>query len=339
MAVANQVDCLGPNSMPAGIVPVVAKRNPQIFLVRDRRGRGVSGAEANFSRFAFPPATPSRRAGTNWKWIAVTIVKTAPSMLLLAAISLATAGCQSSPAARSGYLSSYAGLPEPEQVRKSSISHRDDAASDALGAVFIQPARIAAGVESEFSDEEKAMILREVDRQICFEVSKRFLVASEPAPGVGMIRTAIVRLQTNSRVGSVAAAAVDFVNPVPVLGFRVPATTGGLGIESELLSPEGQQVAAVLWSKNAGWVGRTKPSLSRAGDALQLAEPLGDTIAKGFATKDRPKLKIGDVDPCERFGSRKNIGRTVANGVVGGVTGLYAPQVAGTSVSREQQDR
>jgi hypothetical protein len=286
-----------------------------------------------------PPFPPSVRTEINWKWIAVTSATTVSSALLLAAITLGTSGCQSSPTARSGFLSSYAGLPEPERARKNSVSHRNDTASDALGTVFIQPTSVVAGVESEFSDEEKAMILREVDRQICFEVSKRFLVAPAPAPGAGTIRTAIVRLQTNSRVGSVAAAAVDFVNPVPVLGFRVPTTTGGLGIESELLAPDGRQVAAVLWSKNAGWVGRTKPSLSRAGDALQLAEPLGDTIAKDFASKDRPKIKIGDKDPCERFGSRKNIGRTLANGMVGGVTGLYMPQVAGTSVSQEKLDR
>jgi len=269
----------------------------------------------------------------------VTSTTTAPFALVLAALAAATSGCQSTAAARSGFLSSYSELPAPERAGKSSVSHRNDAASDALAAVFIEPASIAPGVQSEFSDEEKAMILREVDRQICFEVSERFLIVPAPAPDVGTIRTAIVRLQTNSRVGSVAAAAVDFVNPVPILGFRVPSTTGGLGVESELLAPDGQQVAAVLWSKNAGWVGRTKPSLSRAGDALQLAEPLGDTIAKDFATKDRPKIKIGDTDPCERFGSRKDLGRTLANGVVGGATGLYMPQVAGTSVSQEKQDR
>jgi hypothetical protein len=136
----------------------------------------------------------------------------------------------------------------------------------------------------------------------------------------------------------VAAAAVDFVNPVPIVNFRVPSSTGGLAVESELLSPDGRQVAAMLWTKNAGIVGRTKPSLSRAGDALQLAEPLGDKVAKAFASDDRPKIKLGKVDPCKRFGSRKNIGRTLASGVVGGATGLYMPQVAGTSVSRAEKE-
>ena len=93
-----------------------------------------------------------------------------------------------------------------------------------------------------------------------------------------------------------------------------------------------------MWTKNAGVIGRTKPSLSRAGDALQLAEPLGDKVADAFATEDRPKIKIGKPDPCERFGSRKNIGRTLASGVVGAGTGLYMPQVAGTSISKEEKD-
>jgi hypothetical protein len=259
--------------------------------------------------------------------------------LILATIVLATSGCQSSPAVRSGYLSSYAGLPSTEQNRKGSAYHRDDIGSDAVQTVFIQPAALAPDIETELSAEEKAMVLHEVDRQICFEVSERFLIAQSPNPAAGTIRTAVIRLQSNSRVGSVAAAAVDFVNPIPIVNFRVPASTGGLAIESELLAPDGRQVAAMLWTKNAGVIGRTKPSLSRAGDALQLAEPLGDKVAKTFASDDRPKIKIGKPDPCERFGSRKNIGRTLASGVVGGATGLYMPQVAGTSVSEKEQDR
>ncbi|SFG04407.1 Protein of unknown function [Novosphingobium sp. CF614] len=280
-----------------------------------------------------PSARPARNGEGKWRRIAP-----AGRPLVLAAMALAASACQSSPAAKSGYLSSYAGLPAAERNRKSSAFHRDDKASDAIQMVFIQPVTIAPGIETELTAEEKAMVLHEVNRQICFEVSKRFLVAPEPAPGAGTIRTEIVRLQSNSRVGSVAAAAVDFVNPIPMVNFRVPASTGGLAVESEMLAPDGRQVASMLWTKNAGIVGRTKPSLSRAGDALQLAEPLGDKVAKAFATKERPKIKIGKPDPCERLGPRKNIGRTVASGVVGNVTGLYMPQVAGTSISQEKPD-
>jgi hypothetical protein len=250
-----------------------------------------------------------------------------------------TSACHSSPSAPSGFLSSYTALPTAETSRKASAHHRNDEASNGVRTVFIQPTIIASELETELSAEEKAMVLREVDRQICFEVSERFFIAAAPDASAGTIRTAIVRLQSNSRVGSIAAAAVDFVNPVPIVNFRLPSSTGGLAIESELLAPDGNQVAAMLWTKNVGMVGRVKPSLSRAGDALQLAEPLGDRIGKSFASKDRPRIKLGKVDPCARFGSRKNIQRRPASGVVGGLTGLYMPQIAGTSYIQEEVDR
>jgi hypothetical protein len=268
--------------------------------------------------FAFSDSLTSRRA------------------LILAAIALAMSGCQSGPAARSGYLSSYADLPAPEKIRKASAYHRNDKASDAIRTVFIQPAEIAPDIETKLTAEEKAMVLHEVNRQICFEISERFLIAQTPSPDAATIRTAIVRLQSNSRVGSVVAAAVDFVNPLPLVKFRLPSSTGGLAVESELLAPDGRQVAAMLWARNAEIAGRTKPSLSRAGDALQLAEPLGDTVARAFASENRPKIETDKLGPCDHFGSRKNVGRTVANGVVGGVTGLYMPQVAGTSISQKE---
>jgi hypothetical protein len=240
--------------------------------------------------------------------------------------------------ARSGYLTSYEGLPQPDRPLKGAAhQRRDDSGSDRIRQVFIQQAFLAPGIETELSPEEKTMVLREVDRQMCFEVSKRFAIAPVAGPEAGTIRTAIVRLRSNSRLGSVAEAVVDFVNPIPVVNFRSPTGTGGLAIESELIAPDGRQVAAITWTRNARMIGRIKPSLSRAGDALQLAEPLGDAVAKAFASDDRPSIKIGKLDPCARFGARKNIKRTLASGVVGGATGLYMPQLAGTSVKQEDK--
>jgi hypothetical protein len=256
----------------------------------------------------------------------------------LALALLATGGCQSSPVTRSGYLTTYAGLPAPDAPLKGGAHRRrDDKASDGIQQVFIEPAVLGVEIEAEFSEKEKTMVLREVDRQICFEVSKRFLIASVPSPEAAMIRTAVVRMRSNSRVGSVADAAIDFVNPIPVMTFRLPSTTGGLAIESELLDARGAQVAAITWRRNALMIGRIKPSLSKAGDALQLAEPFGDAVAKAFASEDRPRIKIAEPDPCDRFGLRKNIKRSLASGVVGGATGLYMPQVAGTS-ARETKE-
>jgi len=253
----------------------------------------------------------------------------APSTLLV--LLVATSGCQSGPSARSGYLSSYDGLLQPGQmVKKGMYRRRDDASSDAIGRVFIEPAVLAPGLKTELSREEQAMVLREVDRQICFEVSERFPIAQEPMPDAGRVRTAVVSLASTSRSGSAASAAAGFFIPVPIVRFRVPGTTGGVAAESELLTSDGRQAAAVAVRRKAQIVGRTRPSLSKAGDALQMAEPLGDAVGATFASKTRQKIKLGKVDPCGKFGPRRNVKRSLGNVFVGRATGLYVPQVAGT---------
>jgi hypothetical protein len=189
---------------------------------------------------------------------------------------------------------------------------------------------LAPGLETGLSREEQAMVLREVDRQICYEVSERFPIANEPAYDTARVRTAVVDLDSASRTASVASAAGSFFIPIPFLRLRVPGTTGGVAAESELLAPDGHQIAAVAVRRKAQPLGRTGPSLSRAGDALQMAEPLGDVVGATFATKQRAKIKIGKPDPCAKFGPRKNIKRSLGNAVMGRATGLYVPQVAGT---------
>jgi len=207
---------------------------------------------------------------------------------------------------------------------------RDDAASDGIEAVYIQPAVLALGPNTSLSPDEQARVQLEVDRQICFEVSRRFAVEPTPSPQAGTIRTAIVRITPTGRISSAVSAAAGFVIPIPLVKFRAPMTTGGLAVETELLAPDGTQVAALRWSRTAEVVTRLEPSLSKVGDALQLAGPLGDAVGDTFATKVREKAgKVADPDPCARFGPRRDIGRMVASGLMGAGTGLYMPDVAG----------
>jgi hypothetical protein len=122
----------------------------------------------------------------------------------------------------------------------------------------------------------------------------------------------------------VLSAAANFFIPGPI-GVRTPGTTGGLAAESELLAPDGTQVAALTWGRNANVVGTDNPSLSRVGDALQFAEPLGDAVADAFAPAGRPVRAIAKPDPCARFGPRSQPGGFLARMA----TGLYVPQLSG----------
>lgn len=111
---------------------------------------------------------------------------------------LGAAACQSSPAAHSGFLSTYEGLGRQADGTRGPVHRRDDAASDQVSHVYIAPAVLKLGGPSPLNVEEEAMLLSEVDRQICFEVSERFTIVLAPSPEAGTIRTAIVRIDTRA---------------------------------------------------------------------------------------------------------------------------------------------
>ncbi|WP_077356086.1 DUF3313 family protein [Brevundimonas sp. LM2] len=256
--------------------------------------------------------------------------------LTIASILAASAlgACQTTPAANSGYLSSYDGMARAGRNPVVALQRRrDDAASDAVRAVYIEPAAFAPQVGDRLSENERAMVQTEVDRQICFEVSERFTVTPEPSQDAATIRTAIVRLQPTGRIGSLMSAAAGYF--VPVVSLRPPTSTGGLAVESELLEAgTGRQIAAIAWARNAQYVGRDSASLSRVGDALQMAEPMGDAVGDAFSSEARKVNDIPNPDPCAVFGPRRNLGRTAAGFIFGQATNLYAPEASGEGARR-----
>jgi hypothetical protein len=255
---------------------------------------------------------------------------------LLSAASLAA--CHTTAAPNSGYLSAYDGMEKAGRTPGIALNQRrDDAASDGVRSVFIEPAVFAPRVGDNLSDHERAMVLSEVDRQICFEVSERFAIAPTQYPDAATIRTAIVRAQPTGRIGSLVSAAAGFF--VPIVSLRAPMTTGGLAVESELLEAgTGRQIAAIAWARNAQYVGRDSGSLSRVGDALQMAEPMGDAVGDAFSSETREVTDIPDPDPCASFGSRRDIGRTAAGFVFGVATGLYSPEASGNGARRRSPE-
>ena len=255
---------------------------------------------------------------------------------LLGAATLAA--CHTTAAPSSGYLTAYDGMGKAGRTPGIALNRRrDDAASDAVRSIFLEPAVFAGEVGGRLSEKERSMVLSEVDRQICFEVSERFTIVPTREPDAATVRTAVVRAEPTGRIGSVVSAAAGFF--VPVVSLRPPMTTGGLAVESELLEAgTGRQIAAVAWARNAQYVGRDSGSLSRVGDAVQMAEPMGDAIGDAFSSEARKVNDIPDPDPCAAFGPRRNIGRTATGFVFGAATGLYSPEASGNGARRRSEE-
>lgn len=243
-----------------------------------------------------------------------------------AALATASGACASGNVQTgSGFLTAYDGLtPRTDVVRASVLERRDEALASTITRLWVAPAEVFGVTEPALSENERRAVLSEVDRQVCYELRERFDIAEQPDPQIGVVRVGVTYIRLTNQAGSAAAAVANFFIPGPIK-VRAPGGTGGLGAEAELLTPDGRQAAAIVWRRDAMLVGTDKPSLSRIGDAHQLAEPLGDMVGDALAPSDREVRAIPRPDPCRRFGPRVR-----PEGIVAGfATGLYQPELSG----------
>lgn len=245
--------------------------------------------------------------------------------LLIVLLPLSLAACATA-GRPSGQLSSYDRLTPSEGAVRTYVSQRKiSPQAPRITRVLVEPARIVPGPKTAWlTPEERTALLREVDAQVCFEISERYDLTYSPADADARVRTLITRVQPTGKFGSAASAAAGFFIPGP-LGLRMPGALGGLGGEAEMVDPKGRQLAAVVWNRNATAVGTDNPSLSRLGDALQFVEPFADTVAATMTPKGVKSRRIADADPCAQFGPRFRPEGWAAKFA----TGLYVPQMSG----------
>lgn len=245
----------------------------------------------------------------------------APLMLL--------AACASAPT-RSGFLTTYDGLtPRTDTVRAKVELRRDKAALAEVRQVAIE-STVLVNPGEWLTPGERRLLLRELDAQLCFELSERFDI---DAASPNRVRVAITRVEPTGRAASVASAAAGFFIPGP-LGLRAPGTLGALSAEAEMLNGD-RQLVAVSWSRGATAIGTDNPSLSRVGDALQFAEPFADAVAAAMTPDDLKSRPIPQPDPCARFGPRFRPEGWAAKFA----TGLYVPEMSGAKADQKEVDR
>lgn len=253
------------------------------------------------------------------------ISSTSRRLLPLIAVAAGVAACQTTPAPDAGFLSSYEALEaETGNLRVAVRDRRDESLAATIDRLSIEPSRLTEGAGDGVSAEDAALVLGEVDRQVCYELSERFTVLAAPAPDAARVRVAVTRITPTGAVGSGLSALASAFIPGPI-GLRPPGSTGMLAAEAELLAADGRQAAALVWARSANVVGADNPSLSRVGDALQFAEVFGDQVGDSFAPADRKVRPIADPDPCAHYGPRDQPGGFITRLV----TGLYVPETQG----------
>lgn len=242
------------------------------------------------------------------------------ALLLLAPL----AAC-STPGKPSGFLSSYDSLAKDDDAVRAAVAVRTAGPEvAAVRTIVLAPTVAAPSADLAWmNDAERTALLREVDAQLCFELSRRYDLAPAGTADAAEVRAAITAARPTNRAGSALSAAASFFIPGPI-GLRVPGGLGALGAEAEMLW-QGAQVAAISWSRSAMAVGMDDPSLSRIGDALQFAEPFADAAADVMTAPEVKTRKVADPDPCAAYGARFRPEGWAAKFA----TGLYVPQMSG----------
>jgi hypothetical protein len=234
--------------------------------------------------------------------------------------------CATAPTPDAGYLSRYDNLGgRGDGLRASVREWADPEALKTVSAVRIASTVLLPGADRSgvLTPAEQRGLLRELDAQLCFELSERFAIAGPDVVADAEVRTAVTWFLPTGRAASAASAAAAFFIPGP-LDLRAPGTLGALGAEAEMTTADGRQVAAIAWARQANAIGTDAPSLMKTGDALQFAEPFADDAARVMTPTPAPATPRFDPgqDPCRAYGPRIRAGSFVTKMI----TNLYVPQ-------------
>lgn len=243
-----------------------------------------------------------------------------PSALCLALLALPA--CATKPPTQTGFLSNQAGMEKVSGTVRAQIERQRDL--DALGSVSkvtLLPAKLqeASDIPDTITPESRVLVLGELDRQLCFQLSRRFEIVSPDDPTAARVQAVITRLQETNATASAASAAVSWF--LPGGSVRLPVGRGGVSIEARLDLADGRQAVAMAWSRGAGVV-MDEGSLSEVGDAHRFTASFAKDFSDFLVETENPQRALPEQDPCQKHGPRLDLGRLAA----GRVIGLHVPR-------------
>jgi Protein of unknown function (DUF3313) len=249
---------------------------------------------------------------------------------LIVASAAGLGGCTSMDLRENGALATYSNLgKETGRFTKSRV-FVDAAAVHQAKTVRIVPASFSYSAAARISKaSDRALVANAVDRALCVALSDRYVVVSAGQPADLTVRSYVADIKPTNKVVAGVSSAVTlgsgFVLPVSVP--RLPYGLGGLSVEGEALDAQGQQVAAIIWSKGANSL-TSGPRVSEVGDAYTMAATYGDGFSKLLIKGKQPSMFDFSLPSRQRinafFGAKPKYPACDTFGRSPGVPGLVA---------------
>ncbi|WP_296526215.1 DUF3313 domain-containing protein [Rhodoplanes sp.] len=259
--------------------------------------------------------------------------------LLLAATTLVS--CASAILTESGHLSSYSGLETSNGLLTRAKVRADKAAVLAARTAAMSPTKVTSDASaSGLSPAELRLVGNAVDRALCRDLSRRFVMVESGQPADLFLAVTITHIDKTdttaagaSVVTGIGSKVAGAVTGAPIPSMRIPIGLGSLTVEAEAKDQTGLQVAALVWARGADMF-TTKARVANESDAHELAAAFAGDFAKLLVTGGDP---ISDLTPlvptqervgeyfgaeakyaaCRRFGKDPGLGDTI-----GGAIGL-----------------
>jgi hypothetical protein len=227
----------------------------------------------------------------------------AVAMVMVATLLLA--GCATAPMTQSGSLSSYDSMTPSNGVLTKSLVRASKDEILAAKTVRLVPTAFSATASPALTDKQRALVANAIDRSLCVGLSERFEVLMPGAPADLTVHAVVTQAAATdevaagaSKVVSIVPAALGIPAPVP----RLPIGLGSLTVESEALDRAGRQQAAMIWARGADSF-TTSATVSKAGDAYDLATSFGGDLSRLLVTGDSPFGKLPDAPSMQKIGS------------------------------------
>lgn len=132
---------------------------------------------------------------------------------------------------------------------------------------------------------QQSLLSNAVARAACLELAKRFVLQAPGQSADVQLDVQLTVVRTSSAAASGLSALVGLVVPGP---SRLPLGLGGLAARADAVDAQGQPLLTYRWARGARSVAEDA-SMSRIGDAWQLAQRLGRDVARELSAMGEPK--------------------------------------------------
>lgn len=248
-------------------------------------------------------------------------------------------GCASVQTTESGRLTSYEGLkPSNGVLTKTKVKIDQQPLLAARSALLLPTAVADSAVASGLSPTQLNLVSNAIDRALCRDLSRRFVMVESAQPADFTVQVVITHITKTDKTAagasvatSIGATVASTVTQIPMPSLRIPLGLGSLSVEAEARSSDNRQIAAFVWARAADAI-TTKPRVAEEGDAYTLATLFAADLAKLLVTASDP---IADPTPlfptgqtiaeyfgsgskyaaCKKFGKHPGVGDTFGTSV------------------------